>query len=195
MIKKRWTTKRQLESMIRCMRHVGFIVLWVYHFLSHLRSLLAWAQNRRAISINKKCITDLKLMRTILNKAKKGIDMNLLALRLPGCIYYSDSCPAGLGEYSNQGRKRVVFQDARRFAISCVKQPTWIPSSNHNPLDRHHQWTAQPGRLCPLHDWQHNRRGVDAKIQLCWARQRSSSSDDSSWCGKEIYINFYVIRH
>jgi hypothetical protein len=29
--------------------------------------------------------------------------MNLLAFRLPDCVYYSDSCPAGLGGYSNQG--------------------------------------------------------------------------------------------
>ena len=42
-------------------------------------------------------------MQTILNKAKEGIYMNLLAFRLPDCIYYSDSCPAGLGAYSDQG--------------------------------------------------------------------------------------------
>jgi hypothetical protein len=28
--------------------------------------------------------------------------MNLLAFRLPDQVYYSDSCPAGLGGYSNQ---------------------------------------------------------------------------------------------
>ena len=44
-------------------------------------------------------------MQTILNKAKEGIDMSLLAFRSPDCIYYSDSCPAGLGGYSNQGNK------------------------------------------------------------------------------------------
>ncbi len=46
---------------------------------------------------------DLELMQGILDKAKQGIDMNLLAFRLPDCIYYSGSCPAGLGEYSDQG--------------------------------------------------------------------------------------------
>jgi hypothetical protein len=103
MIKKRWTAKKQLESMIGHMGHVGFVIPWVYHFLSRLRSLLAQAQNRRAISIDEKCIQDLELMQTILNKANKGIDMNLLAFRSPNCIYYLDSCPAGLGGYSNQG--------------------------------------------------------------------------------------------
>jgi hypothetical protein len=42
-------------------------------------------------------------MQGILDKAKQGIDMNLLAFQLPDCIYYSDSCPTGLGGYSNQG--------------------------------------------------------------------------------------------
>ncbi len=42
-------------------------------------------------------------MQGILDKAKQGIDMNLLAFWLPNCIYYSDSCPASLGGYSNQG--------------------------------------------------------------------------------------------
>ena len=46
---------------------------------------------------------DLELPNKILAKAKNGIDMNLLAFREPGRTYYSDSCPAGLGGYSDQG--------------------------------------------------------------------------------------------
>jgi hypothetical protein len=42
-------------------------------------------------------------MLKILDKAKGGIDMNLLGFRSPDRIYHSDSCPAGLGGYSNQG--------------------------------------------------------------------------------------------
>jgi len=42
-------------------------------------------------------------MQSILDKAKKGIDTNLLAFRSPDRIYYSDSCPAGLIGNSNQG--------------------------------------------------------------------------------------------
>jgi hypothetical protein len=55
------------------------------------------------ISINKKCVRDLELMQGILDKAKQGIDMNLLAFQSPNRVYYSDSCPAGLGGYSDQG--------------------------------------------------------------------------------------------
>jgi hypothetical protein len=102
MMKTRQTMKKPLELTIGRMGHVGFIIPWVYHFLSRLRLLLARAQNKRTISINKKCARDLELMQGILDKAKQGIDMNLFAFRLPDCIYYSDSCPAGLGKYSNQ---------------------------------------------------------------------------------------------
>jgi hypothetical protein len=103
MIKTRRTTKKHLELTIGRMGHVSFVIPWVYHFLSRLRSLLARAQNKRTISINEKCMRDLELVQGILDKAKQGIDMNLLAFRLPDRIYYSDSCPAGLGGYSNQG--------------------------------------------------------------------------------------------
>jgi hypothetical protein len=41
-------------------------------------------------------------MQTILEKAKKGINMNLLAFQSPNQVYYLGSCPAGLGGYSNQ---------------------------------------------------------------------------------------------
>jgi hypothetical protein len=42
-------------------------------------------------------------MLKILDKAKEGIDINLLGFRSPNRIYYLDSCPAGLSGYSNQG--------------------------------------------------------------------------------------------
>jgi hypothetical protein len=42
-------------------------------------------------------------MLKILDKAKGGIDMNLLGFRSPDRIYYLDSCPPGLCSYSNQG--------------------------------------------------------------------------------------------
>jgi hypothetical protein len=94
MIQARKTTKRILESTIGCMGHVGFMIPWVYHFHSHLRSLLARAWNRRIININKKCTEDLELMQSILDKAKNGIDMNLLAFRTPAFITPTPAPPA-----------------------------------------------------------------------------------------------------
>jgi hypothetical protein len=42
-------------------------------------------------------------MLRFLDIAKKGIDMNLIAFRKPTHIYRSDSCPFGLGGYSDKG--------------------------------------------------------------------------------------------
>jgi hypothetical protein len=103
MIASRRTTKQQLESTIGRLGHVSFVIPWVFHFLSQLRTLLSDSDKGkfRAIKINEKCVRYLKLMQAVLDKAKEGVDMNLLAFRFPDRIYYSDSCPAGLGGYSD----------------------------------------------------------------------------------------------
>ncbi len=96
-------TKKALKSTIGRLGHIGFVIPWVFHFLSHLRTLLSRARNKRAITINKNCKKDLVLMLKILDESKGGIDMNLLGFCSPDRIYHSDSCPAGLGGYSDQG--------------------------------------------------------------------------------------------
>jgi hypothetical protein len=47
------TSKKSLESNIGQLGHVGFIDLWVLHFLSCLRTLLARGQNRGVIKLDK----------------------------------------------------------------------------------------------------------------------------------------------
>jgi hypothetical protein len=167
----RQTTKKPLELMIGCMGHVGFIIPWVYHFLSHLRSLIARAQNKRMTSIDKKCMRDLKLMQGVLDKAKQGIDMNLLAFWLPNRLYCSDSCPTGLGGYSNQGHAwdfkvpdNLQFRAPSNLLkfLAAIITP-WIDIINGclNPGD------------CTLSMIDSTTCGrVDEKIQLCQAKQQ-----------------------
>ncbi len=69
--------------MIGRIGHVGFVIPWVYHFLTWLRTLLAHARNRRTIKIDDKCVKDLVLMQQIVDKVQKGINMDLLAFRAP----------------------------------------------------------------------------------------------------------------
>jgi hypothetical protein len=97
------TTKKALKLTIGKLGHVGFVIPWVFHFLSHLRTLLSRACNKRAITIDKNCKNNLVLVLKILDKSKGGIDMNLLGFRSPDRIYSLDSCLAGLGGYSDQG--------------------------------------------------------------------------------------------
>jgi hypothetical protein len=96
--------KKQLETTIRWLGHVRYLIPCIYYFLSQLRSLLSQAGKQQLIKINNKCVSDLVLMQAVLDKAKNGVDMNLLAFRSPNRIYYLDSCSAGLGGYSNQGQ-------------------------------------------------------------------------------------------
>ena len=53
--------------------------------------------------MSKECHQDLELMITFLIKAHSGIDMNLNSYRRPTHIYSGDSCPFGLGGYSDDG--------------------------------------------------------------------------------------------
>jgi hypothetical protein len=58
-------------------------------------------------------------MQGILDKAKQGIDMNLLAFQSANCVYYSNSCPTGLAGYSNQGYAwRFKVPDDLQFRAS-----------------------------------------------------------------------------
>jgi hypothetical protein len=112
-------TKNALESTIGQLGHIGFVILWVFHFLSRLKTLLSQACIKRVITINENCKNNLVLMLKILDKSKGGIDINLLGFRSPDRIYYSDSCPAGLGGYSNQGfALRFRIPDNLLFRVS-----------------------------------------------------------------------------
>jgi hypothetical protein len=58
-------------------------------------------------------------MLCFLDIAKNGIDMNLIAFRCPTHIYWSDSCPFGLGGYSDEGFAwRFEISEELRFRAS-----------------------------------------------------------------------------
>ncbi len=72
MLHRRRTTKKALESTIRRLGHVGFVIPWVFHFLSRLRTLLRCAQNRQTIALNEECKDDLVLMLKLLKRRRGG---------------------------------------------------------------------------------------------------------------------------
>ncbi len=119
MIDSQRTTKKQLESTIGKLGHVGYVIPWVYHFMSQLQSLLSCSGKHRQIKIDDKCIRDLNLIQEVLDKTKNGVDMNLLTFRSPDSIYYLDSCPHGLGGNSDQGHAwRFKVPDEYLFRAS-----------------------------------------------------------------------------
>ena len=97
------TTAKELESTIGRLGHLVLVVPGVHNFLSRLRNLQQMATHRHSIKINETCRNNLILMLNFLKIAKRGINMNLIAFRRLTHIYRSDSCPFGLGGYSDEG--------------------------------------------------------------------------------------------
>ena len=97
------TTAKEMESIIGRLGHIGMAVPFVHHFLSRLRDLQTRAKSRRAINITEECRKDLLLMIDVIKIAHRGISLNIIVYRRPTHVYRSDSCPAGLGGYSDSG--------------------------------------------------------------------------------------------
>ena len=92
-----------MEKNIGRLVHMGLVLPFVHHFLSRLRELERRAKNRRQIKVTEIYAEDLKLMLFFLDKANKGVDMNMIVYRKPTHYYRSDSCPIGIGSYSHTG--------------------------------------------------------------------------------------------
>ncbi len=75
----------------------------IYHFMSRLCNLQEQAKSRRSITINKECRNDLQFMIGVIKRAYEGINLNIIVYRRPTHVYHLDSCPAGLGGYSDSG--------------------------------------------------------------------------------------------
>jgi hypothetical protein len=97
------STPRELEQLIGRLGHLASIIPMIHHFLSRLREAHFRHKNRRTIQLPLNVKEDLKLMLRLLEIGRKGIDLNTIAYLAPTHVYHSDSCPAGLGGYSNNG--------------------------------------------------------------------------------------------
>ena len=97
------TNTKELEQLIGRLGHLSTVVPMIHHFLSRLRDLHFRSRKRRGVALTPNCMRDLELMLEFLALARKGVDMNLIAYLAPSHVYYSDSCPAGLGGYSRDG--------------------------------------------------------------------------------------------
>ncbi len=97
------TMAKEVEIIIGQLGHPGMTIPFVHHFLSRLCNLHTRAKNRRLIPINDECCKDLELVTHIIKIVHDSISMNIIVYRWPTHIYHSDSCPAGLGRYSDSG--------------------------------------------------------------------------------------------
>jgi hypothetical protein len=97
------TTAKEMESIIGHLGHLGMAIHTVYHFMSRLRDLQERAKSRRSIAINNECRNNLRFMIGVIKRAYDGINLNIIVYQRPTHVYRLDSCPAGLGGYSDSG--------------------------------------------------------------------------------------------
>jgi hypothetical protein len=75
----------------------------VYHFMRRLHDLQERAKNRRSIAIKDECRNNLRFMIGVIKRAYAGINLNIIIYQCPTRVYRLDSCPVGLGGYSDSG--------------------------------------------------------------------------------------------
>ena len=101
-------SRKELESMIGRLNHASFLIPLSRHFLNELRRKCEMTTNghtgRQTVRLNEQEVADLKLWLEFLDFAREGISINILTVRTPTRMAWSDSCPFGLGGYSLKGR-------------------------------------------------------------------------------------------
>jgi len=119
-VKERATTLQSLESLIGRLNHASFLIPLGRHFLNGLREKIpssrrkgarTWASKKVRFSADD--VEDLRLWQKFLAKTADGISMNLLTIRRPTHIAWSDSCPFGIGGYTLKGRAWRIKLDSR----------------------------------------------------------------------------------
>ena len=167
-IKKSWNTIGRLG-------HLGFVISWIYHFLSRIRSLHYQNINQWFITINDMCIKDLELMKNIIEKVNKEYWHYLTHILHP-----QQNIPlrfvSGKVQGIQQSRQPMAISNPSWSPISSGKQLTQETHVHHHPLD----WPAcQPPEMWQLHpvdDCLHDRQRMVAKIKLQWSWRITPSS-------------------
>ena len=96
---------KDLDRIVGRLNHSAYVVPITRNFLGRLRLLLSPRRNdNHIVKLGVEDLADVTLWKTILERANRGISMNLIATREPDRICWSDACPWGIGGYSLGGR-------------------------------------------------------------------------------------------
>jgi hypothetical protein len=98
-------TQQETESMIGRLNHASFLIPLSRHFLNEIRVKCLSVPRRKGqhVRFTQDEINDLILWQQFLRTAREGISINLLVVRTPTRLAWSDSCPFGLGGYTLGG--------------------------------------------------------------------------------------------
>jgi hypothetical protein len=105
-IARRHASRQETESLIGRLNHASYVIPLSRHFLNEVRLKclnVPRRANRQTVRFTDDEIADLELWEEFLDSAHKGLSINLLVVRTPTRIAWSDSCPFGLGGYTLSG--------------------------------------------------------------------------------------------
>jgi hypothetical protein len=104
-LQDRRCTQEEIDTLVGRLNHTATVIPLARHFLGRLRDLIdRTAFRQSSVLLNKDELHDLRLWLALLEKASIGISINLVVVRRPTCVCWSDACPAGIGGYSLTGR-------------------------------------------------------------------------------------------
>ena len=89
-----------LSKLLGRLQHTTYVLPEGCHFLNRLRTANMRAEAHGSTRLDKETRKDLVLWKSFLDKAHKGININLLVTREPDHIIRTDACEHGLGGYS-----------------------------------------------------------------------------------------------
>jgi hypothetical protein len=102
---KNGCSQENLDTLVGRLNHTATIMPMARHFLGRLRQRIdRTAFRQKFVHFPRDELKDLQLWKRLLTKAATGISMNLITIREPTCVCWSDACPFGLGGYSVNGR-------------------------------------------------------------------------------------------
>ena len=103
---KKQTNHNELKTLIGRLDHTSSVMPLARHFMERLRFAKEKTSDRPNMpyTLNRTCLSDIRIMKKILDKAQAGISMNLLTYRSPDAQYKVDACPKGMGGFSKTGR-------------------------------------------------------------------------------------------
>ena len=117
-------TQQETESLIGRLNHASFLIPLSRHFLNEIRAKCLSVPRRKGqhIRFTREEQKDLILWLHFLRSAREGISINLLVVRTPTRLAWSDSCPFGLGGYTLSGNawRLRVPQDCNFYGDDSV---------------------------------------------------------------------------
>ena len=107
MIERGMATVQEVESMAGRLNHASLTIPLSRHFLNGIRNKVpregSRVSRKQHVRFSKEELKDLQLWVELLSVAHRGISINIIVLRTPTKIAWSDSCPFGIGGYTLKG--------------------------------------------------------------------------------------------